>query len=284
MARRAGTGLHTYARVLAGDGLSYADEVEGSYGIRPALAPEDLFERAHVRVDEILGGAGDLVERHRAWRERQSVPGAALPELIDAVLPVIRSQTRAIVALPEGESIEVEFVRDEPWAAFNYYQGGLRSRIAVNTDLPMVWTRALEIVGHEAYPGHHVERVVKEVLLVGGAGLLEEAIGPVPTPQAVVSEGIARLGQAHALADEVVAVARPILERLGRRLDVEQGRAMVQAVEPLERASANVALLINGHGMTEEDAVAYLGHWSLRGEDFARQQVRFVTDPTWRAY
>src|SRR3989442_13112325 len=28
-------GLHTYSRVLAGEELSYSDEVEGCYGVRP---------------------------------------------------------------------------------------------------------------------------------------------------------------------------------------------------------------------------------------------------------
>src|SRR4051812_39203118 len=34
-------GLHTYARVLAGEEISYSDEVEGCYGIRPGPPDED---------------------------------------------------------------------------------------------------------------------------------------------------------------------------------------------------------------------------------------------------
>lgn len=277
-------GLHTYARVLAGEPLSYADEVEGCYGVRPSLVAEDVLERAHARIDELLGGSGDLAERHIAWRTRQSVTGEALAELIDSVLPAVRAATRHIVDLPDGEQIDIGYVRDEPWAAFNYYQGDLRSRVVVNTDLPMVWTRALEIVAHEAYPGHHAERSVKEALLVRGQGLLAETIGPVPTPQAVVSEGIARLAQAHALTDEVLGVALPVLARHGLVVDVEQALALVEPIAALEHATANVALLLHEHGLPEDEAVAYLVRLGLRGEDYARQQVRFVTDPTWRAY
>ena len=31
--------------------------------------------------------------------------------------------TQALFGLPEGESLHVEEVHDEPWWAFNYYQG-----------------------------------------------------------------------------------------------------------------------------------------------------------------
>jgi hypothetical protein len=36
-------GCWTYARVLAGEGMSYSDEVEGSYGVRPQRTPEAVF-------------------------------------------------------------------------------------------------------------------------------------------------------------------------------------------------------------------------------------------------
>ena len=42
---------------------------------------------------------------------------------------------------------------DEPWAAYNYYEGNLRSRIAVNTDLPMATNFVTELMAHELYPG-----------------------------------------------------------------------------------------------------------------------------------
>jgi hypothetical protein len=277
-------GLSTYARVLAGEGLAFVDEVEGSYGVRPSLATEDVFRAAHAEMDAIVGGCGDLADRYVAWRRERMVPGAALPELIDAVLPVLRSRAHEIAPLPGGEVMRVEYVTDEPWSAFNYYEGDLGSRIAVNVDVPMVWTRVLEIVAHEVYPGHHAERVLKEVLLVRGAGRLEEAIGPVSTPQAVISEGIARLAQAHGLADEVVAQAVPVIERHGVTVDADGDRAMVEASAVLEQVSTNAALLVHEHGMGAAEAIVYLGHWTLRGEEFGNQQYRFLTDPTWRAY
>src|SRR6478736_5531830 len=61
-------GLHTYARVLAGESLSYADEVEGCYGVRPTYTDEAVFTAAHERLDELLPGGGSLAERHARWQ------------------------------------------------------------------------------------------------------------------------------------------------------------------------------------------------------------------------
>ena len=57
-------GLRTYAGVLAGESGSYADEVEGCYGVRPAHTDEAVFAAAHERLDELLPGDGPLPERY----------------------------------------------------------------------------------------------------------------------------------------------------------------------------------------------------------------------------
>ena len=103
-----------------------------------------------------------------------------------------RAWTRGLVELPDGEDVVLEIVRDKPWWASCDYLGDLRSRVAVNIDLPMSAVELLVLALHETYPGHHTERCCKEHLL-GGRGLLEETLVLGPTPQSVVSEGIAVL-------------------------------------------------------------------------------------------
>src|SRR5262249_25077854 len=70
-------GCATYAHVLAGAEMSYADEVEGCYGVRPARTPESVYEAVQAELDELLPGDGSLYERRQAWRERHLVKGAA---------------------------------------------------------------------------------------------------------------------------------------------------------------------------------------------------------------
>ena len=126
------------------------------------------------------------------------MPAERVERTVAAVIEEARAWTRGLVELPDGEGVDLEIVRDEPWLAFCYYLGDLRSRIAVNVDLPMSAIELLVLAIHETYPGHHAERCCKEHLLVRGRGLLEETLVLVPTPQSLVSEGIATLAPSHA--------------------------------------------------------------------------------------
>jgi hypothetical protein len=48
---------------------------------------------------------------------------------------------------------------------------------------------------HEAYPGHHLEHASKEAALVDGQGRLEASILLINTPDCLISEGLADLGE-----------------------------------------------------------------------------------------
>ena len=195
-------GLETVARRLAGEEISYEDEVERCYGVRPEWTPEESFEAAHHELDELLSGNGSVAERYGVWREGNQLEGDQLATIYTKLLDDFRLRTKDLFDLPEGESIEVEYVTDEPWAAFNYYQGGLRSRIAVNTDSPLSPDFVLELATHEAYPGHHTEHAWKEQVHVREGGRLEESALMVGTPSSLVSEGIAGLAAEILLGDE----------------------------------------------------------------------------------
>ncbi len=69
-----------------------------------------------------------------------------------------------------------------------------RSRVVLNVDVPTTGLDLVHLAAHEVYPGHHTEHAVKEQLLMRDRGAIEEGIQLVPTPQAVLSEGIAETG------------------------------------------------------------------------------------------
>lgn len=277
-------GLRAYAGVLAGEPVGYSDEVERCYGVRPVHTPEQSFIAAHSRLEALLPAGGALGDRYESWRQSQVVPPELLGEALARLLPLLRARTAAIVELPAGEAVEVELVSGEPWLAFNYYLGGLRSRIAVNTALPFSAVEVLDLVAHEAYPGHHTEHACKEASLVRARGRLEESAAFLSTPQALVSEGIAMLGCELALDSETMAAAARIFAGLGVRFDPAAAKAVTEAYEPLALVAGNVALMIHEDGATREEAVAYIRRWRLVSEARASHSVDFVTDPTWRAY
>ena len=274
------TGCWTYARVLAGEEISYSDEVEGCYGVRPWRTPESTFEAAHAELDELLPGAGSLLDRRQEWRTRHLCPGDKAVPLVEDLLPLLREKTRAIVDLPDGERVTLEPVSDEPWWAFNYYLGGLHSRVVLNTDVPTTGLDVLHLATHEVFPGHHTEHAMKEHLLG-----VEESIALVPTPAAVVAEGIAEAGGEIVLDDATREEAHAIIRKHGLELvDPELSKRITEAAERLGTVSLNAALMIHEDGVSHAEAAEYIAKWSLRPLKEAEQSVAFATDKTWRAY
>ena len=276
-------GLETVARRLAGEEIPYEDEVERCYGMRPEWVPEASFEAAHRELDEALPGNGSLAERYQAWREGDGLQGDALAAVFDGLTEDFRSRTKALFELPEGESVEVDYVTDEPWTAFNYYLGGLRSRVAVNTDVPMTPDIVGNLVAHEGYPGHHTEHAWKEQLHVR-EGRLEESALMVGTPMSLISEGIAELASEIMLGEEEEQVIAAHVDATAVSYDPELSRTVKEARRPIGYVPGNVALLIHTRGASDEEALEYSMRWGLTTRRRAEQNVRFVTDPVWRAY
>jgi hypothetical protein len=274
------SGCWTYARVLAGEQLSYSDEVEACYGVRPWRTPDAVFEDVHAELDDLLPGDGSLLERRRAWRELHLCPGDKAVPVLSDLLPLVRERTQELIELPASERVTVEPVTNEPWWAFNYYEGGLHSRVVVNTDVPTTGIDVLHLATHEVYPGHHAEHALKEDLLG-----IEERIALVPTPQAVVAEGIAEAGGDLVLDDTSREEAYAIIRRHGLALpDPGRARRIREVMEPLGAASLNAALMVHEDGASADDAAAYVAKWTLRPLEEARRSVEFVVDPTWRSY
>jgi len=277
-------GLHTTARRLAGEAIAYPDEVESCYGVRPHPYPEDEFAAAHARLAEALPGTGPLPERYVAWRESHAVAPDTLRVALDSLTEDLRARTGTLFGLPEGEHVDFELVTDRPWSGFNYYLGGLRSRVAINTDLPVLSTSLAHLVAHEAYPGHHTEHTRKEAGLVRARRWMEETIFLVGTPQCLLAEGLADLGLEVVMGTRPEAAVAAHLVPLGIRYDAEVIAALAEAGEALANVRANAAWLLHVDDVDLDDVVAYLERWALLSRPRAQKAVEFLHDDTWRAY
>ncbi len=277
-------GLHTSAGKLAGQPISYVDEVEQCYGVRPRRRDEGEFESAHRRLDEALPGSGPLAERYTAWREGLAIPPDKLRAVIESLAEDFRERTARLFGLPDGEHIDWELVTNQPWSGFNYYQGGLSSRVAINTDLPVLSPTIAHLVAHEAYPGHHTEHTRKEMGLVRERGHEEETIFLVGTPQCLLAEGLADLGLEILLGPRPEPTVADHLRPLGVPYDPEVVAAVAVAGEALNNVRGNVAFLLHEDGSSADDALAYAQRWGLVNRDRAEKMLQFLTDETWRAY
>ncbi|MBX3313061.1 MAG: DUF885 domain-containing protein [Actinobacteria bacterium] len=282
--RAQAAGLHTAARKLAGEDVAFVDEVESCYGVRPTFVDHDVLAEAHGRLDAVLPGSGPIAERYEAYRTDHLMTREQLTEAVHATAEVFRGKTRERFGLPDGEHVEFELVSDQPWSGFNYYEGGLRSRVAINTDLPVSSTAIGHLIAHEAYPGHHTEHCRKEVGLVRRRGWLEESIFLVGTPQCLLAEGLADLAIDALLGEDQEPQMAEILAPLGIRYDTDVVAAVSAAGEALAAVRGNAALLLHDRGRPEEEAVAELERWGLLTHERAVKSIAFLTHPTWRAY
>lgn len=277
-------GLLTTARVQAGERLGYAEEVESCYGVRPTRVDEEVFVEAHRRLEEVIGGSGRLAERFVEWREAHTTPPEVLEAAIASLAEDLRERTAALFGLPDGERVRFELVRDQPWAGFNYYLGGLESRVAVNVDLPVPSTTLAHLVAHEAYPGHHTEHCRKEVGLVRRHHFWEESIFLVGTPQCLLAEGLADLGLEVVVGRRPEAMVAEHLAPLRVPYEAETVAAVAEAGEALGGVRANAAFRLHEDGADADTVVEEVARWALLPRKRAEKAVAFLLDPTWRCY
>ena len=225
--------------------------------------PEDAFAAAHRALDEVVPGTGPLAPRYIAWREAQVAPVDKLEAAVASLADDLRARTRDLFGLPDGEHVDWELVRDQPWAGFNYYLGGLRSRVVINVDLPVLTPTLAHLVAHESYPGHHTEHTRKEVGLVRRRRRLEETIFLVGTPQCLLAEGLADLGLEVVMGRRPEATVAEHLRPLGLPYDAEVVARVAEAGEALGHVRGNAALLLHEDGVDRATAVAYIERWSL---------------------
>lgn len=277
-------GLHTTARKLSGESIAYLDEIEACYGIRPHLVEEDELAEAHRRLEAAVPGTGALAERYVAWKEAQVVPPDVLERAVGSLAEDFRERTARMFGLPDGEQVDFVLVDHQPWAGFNYYLGELRSRVAVNTDLPVLSVAIGHLVAHEAYPGHHTEHTRKEAGLVRRRRQLEETIFLVGTPQCLVAEGLADLGLEVICGRRSEPVLASHLQPLGVPYDADLAAEVAGAAEVLGQVRGNAAILVHDRGLPPEEGIDYIERWSLTSRARAEKAMDFLMDPTWRAY
>jgi hypothetical protein len=281
-------------QALVGDPLPYVDHVAACFDYRMTRRPDSVYRAAATHLAELLPGDGPLLDRLAAWDALFFVPPAQLGAVIDRVIAVVRERSEQHFGLPPGEGLRVALVTGEPWSAYNWYDGGFQSRIDVNTDLPIAAKRLVDVLAHEAYPGHHLENVWKESDLVGVRGRLEATVLTYNTPECLISEGLAELGlrfasppesEAELLAELFGLAGLPLARDPIAAADAaERTVAMAGARGILAAASADAALLRHADGVSHDDVLAYLRDVGLMAPDRAAKLLEFIEHPLYRTY
>src|SRR5688500_10044341 len=135
----------TRLRMLQGEKLSFADEAEGLFGVRPELKPLASFDPVLARSERLVPGTGPLWQRVDSFAERFSIPKDRLEAVMQAAIAECRRRSAEHIALPSNERFTLELVTGKSWGGYNWYKGDANSLIQINTDLPVRISRAVDL-------------------------------------------------------------------------------------------------------------------------------------------
>jgi hypothetical protein len=286
--------LEAQARALAGDPLPYVEHVTRCFDFEPQRRSETEFAASAAAIAELLPGKGSLDDRLAAWDDRFTVPVDRIPVFADALVARYRDRATAAFGVPAGESLRVGLVTDQPWTGYNWYDGSFRSRVDLNTDVPLRVATLARTIAHETYPGHHLEHAWKEADQVLAAGHLESSALLINAPECLISEGLAELGyrfvvpagdeidllvELYGMAGSPIAGDRVAArEAAARTVEIERHRHALRAV------AVNAALMRHVDGLSHDEVLAYLRDVALMAPDRAAQRLSFTEHPLWRTY
>ena len=165
------------------------------FGMGPRARGEAVFAAAVAELGERLPGTGDVRERLAAWDARWVIPPDRVAAVGEWLVGVLRERAEPVFGLPAGEALRLSLVTDQPWSGYNWYDGGLRSRVDLNVDLPIRGPDLVATLAHETYAGHHLEHAWKEAELVERLGQLEASAMLINAPECLISEGLAEVGR-----------------------------------------------------------------------------------------
>ncbi|WP_067835625.1 DUF885 domain-containing protein [Nocardia lijiangensis] len=275
--------LECSGRKFAGDDIGFVDEVRAYFDVDIVPGDVEDYRDAHRQMDEVLAGDGALAERVAAHRKADEIPPQRLAACVEAFSGALRELVRERYPLPDHEHVTYEVVGDKPWSGFNYYLGNYRSRVAINSDLRQHMANLPHLIAHESYPGHHTEHCRKEAGLVA-AGQAEQTLFLVNTPQCLMAEGLADLALRSIVGPGWGKWAQEIYADLGLRFDGDRAERLSTASAKLLAVRQDAALLLHDRRRDETEVAEFLQQWNLTTPERARQSLRFLSSPLWRAY
>lgn len=271
--------LRAQVAMLQGKRLTFDEESRALYDAVAPTQTEVEFEAVLKQLEARLPGEGSLIERYDRFKQAFVIPTARVDRVFREAIRACRDRTVAHMELPVEERFTVEYVTGKSWSGYNWYQGGYKSLIQVNTDLPIYVDRAIDLACHEGYPGHHVYNVLLEKNLVRDRSWIEYTVYPLFSPQSLIAEGTANYGIDVAFPTaERITFEREVLFPLagldGKR--VQEYYDVLALVDRLSYAGNEAARRYIDGTLDRAGAVAWLEKYALNTTPRAEQRVKFI--------
>ena len=269
----------TRLAMLAGESLGFDAEAEGLYALRPALKPLSDYDATLQQLEALFPGDGPLWQRVDAFASSTAIPADKLQAVMHAAIAECKRRTLQHIALPTEESFSLELVKQQPWSGYNWYRGNATSLIQINTDLPVLMSRAVDLGCHEGYPGHHVLNMLLEQRLSRQRGWQEFSVYPLYSPMSLLAEGSANYGielafpgeQKQRFEQEILfplAGLDPVLATLNTQLEHLRGA--------LSGARLTIARDYLDGRISRAQAVQLTQHYLVLSPERAEQSIAFA--------
>jgi hypothetical protein len=230
---------------------------------------EELQEEAYralLRTEQ----KADLATMAMRWRKRSQTTGDEVVAFAQEAARKARQSTqRLLFQFPETEEVEFRSVSDAPWSAYHHYQGNYHGLIEINIRLPKSKYGLWGWVTHETYPGHQTQLVARELGYNRGGLDLEATVAIINTPDCTVAEGLADSGT----------------RILGAEHPLGEGEQTSEFLAEVRRAAGiNALVMLQHQKRSETEALSYLIDAGALEEEYAKAQMRFMTDTVWAPY
>jgi hypothetical protein len=254
---------------LRGEERPYLDVVRDIIEIDLEPIPDSEAERLRDELRDGLGELGydgTLEERVVAWRDATSLTGDAVIEFARTIMDDARRATiDRVVALPEGEGLDdVYGVRDVFYSGRSKYVGDYRGWVHFNVD--KTWQRDVfvQVLCHEAYPGHQTFYALWDHLYREGRWPIEAAFYQRNAPTNPIFEGGPESAM-HFIGWDVGDTPEALGYRLGQTYK-DLGRIAMQ----------NACLWVNTGHMTRDEAVELMVEHLVPRDDAERAYAFFT--------
>ena len=280
--------IETTLRMLNGDHLRYLEQSEKLFDMTPVLYKDSYFYDLSSRADKLYKGEGTLSERIQNYAKKRKIPQNQLKLLYKKAIEIAREQSNFVFPnlLPDNEMILVSEVRDQSWAMYNWYQGNFTSRIDIDINKTHFWTNILHLACHEGYPGHHMERTLRDRELYRKKGYFENSILLIYSPEMVISEGIGEI--AEFVVFEPTESITLSLEKLCPNPENEDDLQVLIEQSEIRRGfgkfESNLAYLKYVHGLSDDELLKYSRNFEVLPDTTIKSILKFISDELWAPY
>ncbi len=266
-------------KIFSGEYASFDEESKVLFGAVAPSYPESHYKAIVAALDSVLPGKGTVAQRFQALSKKFIIPKDKLDTVFRTAIAECRKRTLAHYTLPANENFVLEYVSNKPWSGYNWYKGNYQSLIQINTDLPILIDRAIDVGSHESYPGHHVYNMLLEKNLYHDKGWVEISLYPLFSPQSLIAEGSANYGIEIVFpGQDKIAFCKEVLLPLAG-LDTTGITTYFNTLElrnKLNFARNEVARGLINKTMDSTGTIRWLKEYGLMNEALAKKSMRFI--------